>query len=71
MTVKFAPAALSVSTTCVGVPIVVEVKVDLQVATIALPMVTVVHVIPTTIYIQHNVPAKKMTVKLAATVVSV
>ena len=71
MTVKFAPAALSVSTTCVVVPIVVEVKVDLQVATIALPMVTVVHVIPTTIYIQHNVPAKRMTVKLAATVVSV
>ena len=53
------------------VPIVVEVKVDLQVATIALPMVTVVHVIPTTIYIQHNVTAKRMTVKLAATVVSV
>ena len=53
------------------VPIVVELKVNLQVATIALPMVTVVRVIPTTICIQHNVPAKRMTVKLAATVVSV
>ena len=71
MTVVHVLLIINAPATFVVVLIVVELKVDLQVATIALPMVTVVHVIPTTIYIQHNVPAKRMTVKLAATVVSV
>ena len=54
MTVKFAPAALSVSTTCVVVPIVVEVKVNLQVATIAIPMVIVVHVVQIFMHPHHS-----------------